>query len=83
MIGVDSDPVSLEFARHNVAVCVAPPVRAGFVCADVTQFPLGGIDAIFIDPARRAGQRRLAAGQYLPPLGWCLGLGRPRAAGGH
>ncbi len=73
VVGVDSDPVSLEFARHNVSVC-APSARAAFVCADVKEFRLTGIDAAFIDPARRDGDRRLPTGKYLPPLGWCLRL---------
>ncbi|HEY1620980.1 MAG TPA: class I SAM-dependent methyltransferase [Streptosporangiaceae bacterium] len=33
-----------------------------------------GIDAVFIDPARRSGGRRLRAGDGEPPLAWCLGL---------
>lgn len=73
VVGVDSDPTSLEFARHNVAVC-APAARAGFVCADVTQAPLRVIDALFIDPARRDDRGRLPAGQYRPPLSYCLRL---------
>jgi len=73
VIGVDSDPTNLEFARHNVAVC-APAARVSFICADVTQAPLRGVDAVFIDPARRDDQGRLSAGQYRPPLGFCLRL---------
>ena len=73
VIGVDLDPTSLRFARHNVAVC-APGAQAGFVCADVTQAPLRGVDAVFIDPARRDDRGRLPAGQYRPPLGFCLRL---------
>jgi hypothetical protein len=73
VVGVDADLTALAFARHNAAVC-APGASAGFVCADVTALPLGGIDAVFVDPARRQGERRLAAGQYLPPLEWCLRL---------
>jgi hypothetical protein len=73
VVGIDSDLASLEFARHNVAVCV-PGARAGFVLADVTQFPLRRVDAVFIDPARRDDRGRLPAGQYRPPLGWCLRL---------
>ncbi len=73
VIGVDHDLVSLEFARHNVARC-APGARVAFVCADVQQFSLGGADAVFIDPARRDGRGRLAAGRYQPPLAWCLRL---------
>lgn len=72
-VGVDSDQVSLEFARHNVSV-YAPSSRAAFVRADVTRFNLAGIDAAFIDPARRDGQRRLPAGHCMPPLRWCLRL---------
>src|SRR5258708_13852786 len=73
VIGVDSDPVSLAFARHNVSV-YAPSRQAAFVCGDVGEFRLAGIDAIFIDPARRDDRGRLPAGHYLPPLGWCLRL---------
>jgi hypothetical protein len=32
------------------------------------------VDAVFIDPARRAGGRRLRAGDSEPPLDWCLAL---------
>jgi hypothetical protein len=32
------------------------------------------VDAIFVDPARRSGSRRLPAGRSEPPLEWCLGL---------
>ncbi|HEX9065479.1 MAG TPA: SAM-dependent methyltransferase [Streptosporangiaceae bacterium] len=71
--GVDLDGESLEFARHNAAVC-APCGRAGFVRADVTQFGVGVFDGIFIDPARRDAGGRLRAGQYRPPLEWCLAL---------
>jgi SAM-dependent methyltransferase len=73
VIGVDLDLVSLEFARHNVALC-APGAAAAFVQADVTRLPLRGVDAVFIDPARRDGDRRLRAGQSRPPLAWCLRL---------
>jgi hypothetical protein len=73
VVGIDSDLPTLEFARHNVAVC-APGAQAGFVLADVTQVPLRDADAVFIDPARRDNRGRLRAGQYRPPLGWCLRL---------
>ncbi len=73
VIGVDLDLTSLEFARHNVAVC-APEARAAFVQADVTRLALGAVDAIFTDPARRDDRRRLRPGQSQPPLEWCLRL---------
>ncbi len=73
VVAVDTDLVILEFARHNVSV-YAPRNEARFLCADVKDVRLTGVDAVFIDPARRAGQRRLPAGQYQPSLNWCLGL---------
>jgi THUMP domain-like/RNA cap guanine-N2 methyltransferase len=36
--------------------------------------PRGGVEAIFIDPARRADGRRLRAGDSEPALDWCFGL---------
>ena len=35
--------------------------------------PHGG-DAVFVDPARRAGGRRTGPGDGEPPLAWCVGL---------
>jgi len=81
VLAVDLDPVSLAFARHNATVYGAAD-RLATVRADVRDLPLSGVHAAFIDPARRAGGRRLAAGRSEPPLGWCLGLaGRVAAVG--
>jgi len=146
VIAVDRDLVSLEFARHNAAVCRAADSRTtdrdtcsssttttggggrggaissdaagggatsgdggggatsgdgggrdeaeglAAVCADVRDLRLGcasrglglagaaggaataDVDAVFIDPARRAGGRRLPAGHSEPSLQWCLDL---------
>jgi hypothetical protein len=73
VIGVDRDLVSLEFARHNVSVRL-PAARVGYVCVDVREFDLDGVDAVFIDPARRDARGRLPAGRYMPALSWCLEL---------
>jgi hypothetical protein len=73
VMAVDLDPVSLEFARHNAGVYGAADGLAA-VCSDVADVALAGVDAVFIDPARRSGGRRLAAGRSEPPLGWCLDL---------
>jgi hypothetical protein len=81
VLAVDRDPVSLEFARHNAGVYGAAGGLAA-VCADVTGLALTGVHGVFIDPARRAGGRRLAAGRSEPPLGWCLGLAGVVAAVG-
>jgi hypothetical protein len=78
VLAVDRDLATLVLARHNAAVCgAAHPVAT--VCADVRE--LGRLPgAVFIDPARRAGGRRLRAGDCDPPLEWCLGLpGHPGA----
>jgi SAM-dependent methyltransferase len=81
VLAVDLDPVSLAFARHNATVYGAAD-RLATVRADVRDLPLPGVHAAFIDPARRAGGRRLAAGRSEPPLEWCLGLaGRVAAVG--
>ncbi len=81
VVAVDEDLTSLEFARHNASVC-APGAQVGYVRADVTRMALAGIDAVFIDPARRDDQRRLPAGACQPPLGWCLRLAGPVPAVG-
>lgn len=81
VLAVDLDPVSLAFARHNAAVYGAAD-RLATVRADVRDLPLSGVHAAFIDPARRAGGRRLPAGRSEPTLGWCLDLaGRVAAVG--
>ena len=81
VLAVDLDPVSLAFARHNASVYGVAD-RLAAVRADVRDLPLSGVRAVFIDPARRAGGRRFAAGRSEPPLGWCLDLaGRVAAVG--
>lgn len=73
VLAVDRDEVHARLAAHNAGVYHAPAqVRA--CVADVRGLPLTGIDAVFIDPARRAGTRRFPAGVSQPPLGWCLSL---------
>ena len=81
VLAVDLDPVSLAFARHNAGVYGVAD-RLAAVRADVRSLALSGVHAAFVDPARRAGGRRLAAGRSEPPLGWCLDLaGRVAAVG--
>ena len=82
-LAVDRDPLHLRMALANAgAYGVAAGVTA--VAGDVREVSLGGavgsglaergVDGVFIDPARRAGQRRLRAGASEPPLEWCLAL---------
>jgi SAM-dependent methyltransferase len=71
-LAVDLDPVHLRMARENALVHGAGPVAAAR--ADVRDLRLPRWLAVFVDPARRAGGRRLPAGESRPPLAWCLGL---------
>ena len=73
VLAVDRDPVHLRMAAHNAGVY---DVAAG-VCtrpADVRDIDLGGIGAVFTDPARRLPGRRLRPGDSEPPLEWCFAL---------
>ena len=73
VLAVDRDPLHLRMALANAgAYGVAGGVTG--VAADVREASLRGVDGAFIDPARRAGQRRLRAGDSEPPLYWCIAL---------
>ena len=81
VLAVDRDATHARLALHNAAVYdVADQVRA--VVADVRDVALTGIDAVFIDPARRSGPgtasaptaRRFRPGASEPPLDWCTAL---------
>jgi hypothetical protein len=73
VLAFDRDLTPARLAVHNAEVYgVAGNVTA--VVTDVRELRLGGFDAVFIDPARRAGARRFTAGDSEPALGWCFGL---------
>jgi SAM-dependent methyltransferase len=86
VLAVDADLPTLKFAVLNAAI-LGFSGRVTAVCADVRDLALPGggvisaasgrpteVEAIFIDPARRAGDRRFRAGDSQPPLDWCFGL---------
>jgi hypothetical protein len=83
VLAVDRDEVHARLARHN-AGAYGQAGRVTAVVSDVRDVRLGGIGAVFIDPARRAGQvtasagdtRRFRAGLSEPSLDWCAGLAR-------
>jgi hypothetical protein len=79
-LAFDLDPLQLRMARENAAVHGAGEVLAA--CADVAGLRLPRSLAVFVDPARRAGGRRLPAGESRPPLRWCLDLAARVAAVG-
>jgi hypothetical protein len=73
VLAVDRDEVHARLALHNAGVYgAAQRVRA--CVADVRDVTLRGVDAVFVDPARRAGERRFRPGVSQPPLDWCLAL---------
>jgi 16S rRNA G966 N2-methylase RsmD len=73
VLAVDCHPLHLRIAEVNAGVYGAAAALRP-VLADARDVSLDGLDAVFADPARRAGTRRLPAGVSEPPLGWCLGL---------
>jgi predicted RNA methylase len=73
VLAVDRDALALRIARANSEVYgVAGNVTT--VHGDVRDVGLGGVDAVFIDPARRTARRRMRTGHSEPPLGWCVRL---------
>jgi SAM-dependent methyltransferase len=73
VVAVDRDPLHLRMATLNAdAYGVGAAVTA--VHADVRDVDLSGVDAVFVDPARRAQGHRLRTGDSEPPLSWSTGL---------
>jgi THUMP domain-containing protein/RNA cap guanine-N2 methyltransferase len=79
-LAVDLDEVQLRMARQNARVYGAGELVAA--CADVRDLRLPPSLAVFVDPARRVGGRRLPAGESRPQLAWCLDLAARVAAVG-
>ena len=69
VVGVDHDETHAICAQHNAGQYGAD--NAAVVIADVGDIRPGKAAAVFVDPARRVGDRR---GGSLPPLDWCFGL---------
>jgi SAM-dependent methyltransferase len=73
VVAVDRDPLHLRMAELNAnAYGVGAAVTA--VQADVREADLSSVDAVFVDPARRARGHRLRAGDSEPPLSWSTSL---------
>lgn len=73
VLAVDRDPLHLRMAALNADVYeVGAAVHTTAV--DVRDADLTGVDAAFVDPARRASGRRLRTGASEPPLSWCVEL---------
>jgi hypothetical protein len=81
VLAVDRDLVHLRMAEANAeAYGVQRGVTAS--ASDVRDADLAGIEAVFVDPARRSSRRRMPAGESEPPLRWCLDLDGQVAAVG-
>lgn len=66
--GIEADPLTAECAAYN-----AP--HAAVVTGDVRDFDLSTVDAVFCDPARRRGGRRVfRPADYSPPWDWVVSL---------
>ncbi|HEY1915296.1 MAG TPA: class I SAM-dependent methyltransferase [Streptosporangiaceae bacterium] len=74
VLGVDRDGLHLRMAQAN-ASAYGVAAQVSTLDSDVRDVDLAGVGAVFIDPARRSGQRRLRTGDSEPPLDWCLNVG--------
>jgi len=73
VVAVDRDPLHLRMAALNAeAYGVGNAVTA--VHADVRDVDLSSVDAVFVDPARRARGHRMRTGASEPPLSWSTSL---------
>jgi SAM-dependent methyltransferase len=80
VVAVDNDAVHARLAALNAAANDVGD-RVEVVCSDVRSVDLRGVSAAFVDPARRSGDRRFAAGMSEPPLSWCVELADRLAIG--
>jgi SAM-dependent methyltransferase len=71
---VDSDPLTVAVAAANSEV-LELAARVELSCSDVTEFDLAGVRAVFCDPARRSGRRRIFdPASYSPSWDFLLSL---------
>lgn len=81
VVAVDRDALHLRMAALNAdAYGVGDAVTV--VHADVRDVDLTSVDAVFVDPARRARGHRMRTGDSEPPLSWSTSLAERVAAVG-
>jgi SAM-dependent methyltransferase len=73
VLAVDRDPLHLACTLANAEIYGVAGRVTGLE-ADVMSIDFAGIDALFIDPARRSDTGRLGAAQTMPPMPWVYGL---------
>ncbi len=82
VVGVDRDPVIAAIAAANAAA-LGLGDRVEVRCEDVTTTSLDGVDAVFVDPARRGAHgRALDPRHWSPPLSFVLDVAAQVAATG-
>ena len=82
VVGVDRDPVTAAVAAANAAA-LGLGDRVDVRCEDVTTTSLDGVDAVFVDPARRGAHgRALDPRHWSPPLSFVLDVAARVAATG-
>jgi THUMP domain-like len=74
---VERDPITAAVAAFNLAPFPTAVVEA----AEAEQVDLAPGEAVFLDPARRAGGRRVGADEWSPSLDFCFGLLAERPTG--
>jgi SAM-dependent methyltransferase len=81
VLAVDRDPAACAAAEANAqALGLADLVETR--CADVAEIDTAGYDAVFVDPARRAGRGRIFDPEaYSPPLSWAVAAVRRAPVG--
>ncbi len=86
VLAVDADPVTAALAAYNLAPFrseAGPAVEVRAALAE--QVDLSGVDAVWLDPARRTAGHgetsRVAAAEYSPPLDWVFDLAARTPAG--
>jgi RNA cap guanine-N2 methyltransferase len=72
VLAVDRDPTHLRLAAHNAAAAGLGD-RVDTWLGDVEAADLSGVEAAFVDPARRSGGRRLTSAEGSPSLDWPRG----------
>lgn len=71
VLAVERDEVTAAIASFNLAPFAAARVELG----DATEIDLTGVGGVWLDPARRAGGRRLDdPADWSPPLDWAFAL---------
>jgi hypothetical protein len=71
---VEADPGTAALTVANVEACGLADLIT-VTCADATTVDVGAFDAVFADPARRAGHRRIFDPRaYSPPWDFVVGL---------